>query len=132
MGPGIPTLRSEVSSLLSAARPADLLSTIQHLEACRVDLYLDQQNIDTTTPMGRLVYQVTGAFAEFERSLIKQRVRAGLDRARAQGKRLGRPRTDLETERAIRAALAAGGKGLLKIAADFVLARARSNELRPR
>lgn len=82
MGPGIPTLRSEVSSLLSAARPADLLSTIQHLEACRVDLYLDQQNIDTTTPMGRLVYQVTGAFAEFERSLIKQRVRAGLDRAR--------------------------------------------------
>ncbi len=97
----------------------DLLSTIQHLEACRVDLYLDQQNIDTTTPMGRLVFQVTGAFAEFERSLIKQRVRAGLDRARAQGKRLGRPRTDPKTERAIRAALAAGGKGLLKIAAEF-------------
>ena len=46
----------------------DLLATIQHLEACGVDLYLDQQAIDTTTPMGKLVFQVTGAFAEFERT----------------------------------------------------------------
>jgi hypothetical protein len=38
-----------------------LLGTIQHLEACKVDLYLDQQAIDTTTPMGKLVFQVTGA-----------------------------------------------------------------------
>src|SRR5271169_6725399 len=45
----------------------DLLGTIQHLEAVGVDLYLDQQAIDTTTPMGKLVFQVTGAFAEFER-----------------------------------------------------------------
>jgi DNA invertase Pin-like site-specific DNA recombinase len=44
----------------------DLLGTIQHLESVGVDLYLDQQNIDTTTPMGKLVFQVTGAFAEFE------------------------------------------------------------------
>src|SRR6266480_5648541 len=48
----------------------DLLGTIQHLEACGVDLYLDQQAIDTTTPMGKLVFQVTGAFAEFERTMI--------------------------------------------------------------
>ncbi len=46
----------------------DLLNMIQQLEACGVDLYLDQQAIDTTTPMGKLVFQVTGAFAEFERS----------------------------------------------------------------
>jgi DNA invertase Pin-like site-specific DNA recombinase len=39
----------------------DLLGTIEHLEAARVDLYLDQQNIDTTTPMGKLVFQVTEA-----------------------------------------------------------------------
>jgi len=45
----------------------DLLGTIQTLEACGVDLYLDQQSIDTTTPAGRLMFQVTGAFAEFER-----------------------------------------------------------------
>ena len=55
----------------------DLLGTIQTLEACGVDLYLDQQSIDTTTPAGRLMFQITGAFAEFERSIIRQRVRAG-------------------------------------------------------
>jgi DNA invertase Pin-like site-specific DNA recombinase len=51
----------------------DLLGTIQHLEACGVDLYLDQQSIDTTTPAGRLMFQICGAFAEFERSMIRQR-----------------------------------------------------------
>ena len=56
----------------------DLLGTIQHLEAVGVDLYLDQQSIDTTTPAGKLLFQLTGAFAEFERSMIRQRVRAGL------------------------------------------------------
>jgi DNA invertase Pin-like site-specific DNA recombinase len=61
----------------------DLLGTIQHLEAAGVDLYLDQQNIDTTTPMGRLLFQVTGAFAEFERSMIKQRVQVGLNSIKA-------------------------------------------------
>src|SRR5262249_24796197 len=60
---------------------SDLLDTIQHLEACGVDLYLDQQSIDTTTPMGKLVFQVTGAFAEFERTMIRQRIKAGLKRA---------------------------------------------------
>jgi DNA invertase Pin-like site-specific DNA recombinase len=54
----------------------DLLGTIQHLEACGVDLYLDQQHIDTTTPQGKLLFQI--AFAEFERSMIRQRVQAGL------------------------------------------------------
>ncbi len=79
----------------------DLLGTIQTLEACGVDLYLDQQAIDTTTPAGRLMVQVTGAFAEFERSMIRQRVRAGLARAVQQGKRLGRPTIDLATEKRI-------------------------------
>ena len=57
----------------------DLLGTIQHLEAVGVDLYLDQQSIDTTTPAGKLLFQLTGAFAEFERSMIRQRIRAGLN-----------------------------------------------------
>ena len=56
----------------------DLLGTIQHLEAVGVDLYIDQQAIDTTTPMGKLMFQVCGAFAEFERSMIKTRIHAGL------------------------------------------------------
>jgi DNA invertase Pin-like site-specific DNA recombinase len=51
----------------------DLLRTIQDLEAVGVDLYLDQQPLDTTTPTGKLLFQVTGAFSEFERSMIRQR-----------------------------------------------------------
>lgn len=69
----------------------DLLGTIQALETCGVDLYLDQQAIDTSTPGGKLMFQVTGAFAEFERSMIRQRVRAGLKRAVERGATLGRP-----------------------------------------
>jgi DNA invertase Pin-like site-specific DNA recombinase len=56
----------------------DLLGTIEHLQEVGVDLYLDQQRIDTTTPTGKLLVQITGAFAEFERSMIRQRIRAGL------------------------------------------------------
>ena len=52
----------------------DLVGTLQTLEASGVDLYLDQQAIDTTVPAGRLMFQITGAFAEFERSMIRQRV----------------------------------------------------------
>jgi hypothetical protein len=63
----------------------DLLGTIQTLEACGVDLYLDQQSIDATTPAGRLMFRVTGAFAEFVRSTIRQRVRGGLARAVEKG-----------------------------------------------
>ena len=95
----------------------DLLGTIQHLEAVGVDLYLDQQAIDTTTPAGRLMFQVTGAFAEFERSMIRQRVNAGLKRAVDAGKQLGRPRIDPALEKRIQGQLRAG-KGMLKIAAE--------------
>ena len=95
----------------------DLLGTIQALEACGVDLYLDQQAIDTTTPAGKLMFQVTGAFAEFERSMIRQRVHAGLKRAVAQGKQLGRPRIDAAIEKRIQTQLRAG-KGILRVARE--------------
>ena len=94
---------------------SDVLSTIEHLQATGVDLYLDQQNIDTTTPAGKLLFQVTGAFAEFERSMIRQRVNAGLARARAQGKRLGRPRVDHRMEAKVRTELTKG-TGVVKTA----------------
>ena len=95
----------------------DLLGTIQTLEACGVDLYLDQQNIDTTTPAGRLMFQMTGAFAEFERSMIRQRIHAGLKRAKDAGKTFGRPRIDAKLESRIRDRLKAGD-GMLKIAKE--------------
>jgi DNA invertase Pin-like site-specific DNA recombinase len=86
----------------------DLLGTIQHLEAVGVDLYIDQQSIDTSTPMGKLIFSVCGAFAQFEKSMIQQRVHAGLKRARAQGKTLGRPKVNEATQAAIRRSLEQG------------------------
>jgi DNA invertase Pin-like site-specific DNA recombinase len=98
----------------------DLLGTIQHLEACKVDLYLDQQAIDTTTPSGKLMFQVTGAFAEFERSMIRERVHAGLKRAVANGKVLGRRPVEDDPEGAakVRKArrLLAKGMGINRVA----------------
>ena len=96
----------------------DLLGTIQTLEACGVDLYLDQQSIDTTTPAGKLMFQVCGAFAEFERSMIRQRVHAGLKRAVEEGKQLGRPKIDEALEKRIQTQLRAG-KGILKVAREI-------------
>lgn len=95
---------------------ADLLDTIQTLEASGVDVLIEQQSLDTTTPAGKLMFQVCGAFAEFERSMIRQRVNAGLARARKAGKRLGRPKVSPKTEAAVRASLARGDAGILKIA----------------
>jgi DNA invertase Pin-like site-specific DNA recombinase len=93
----------------------DLLGTIQGLEAAGVDLFLEQQAIDTTTPAGKLMFQVTGAFAEFERSMIRQRVNAGLRRAVEQGKQLGRPRVSEAVEKRILTHLRKG-MGILKTA----------------
>ena len=64
------------------------------------------------------MFQMLGVFAEFERALIQERVRAGLARARAQGKRLGRPPVGREVEAAVRAARGAG-KGIRRIATEL-------------
>ena len=85
-----------------------LVVTLADLQAAGIDLYLRQQAVDTTTPSGRALFQMLGVFAEFERGMIRERVQAGVDRARSVGKRLGRPTTDAKTAAAIRASLAAG------------------------
>ncbi|HLO75345.1 MAG TPA: recombinase family protein [Magnetospirillum sp.] len=94
-----------------------LVQFLADLHASGVDLYLHQQGIDTTTPSGKAMFQMLGVFAEFERAMIRERVQAGLARARAQGKRLGRPSTPPAKEQAILADLRAGALGLRKIAA---------------
>jgi DNA invertase Pin-like site-specific DNA recombinase len=66
----------------------DLLHTIESLKACGVDLYLDQQSIDTTTPAGKLMLQMCRAFAAFERSMLQARIHGGFRRAVANGKSL--------------------------------------------
>jgi DNA invertase Pin-like site-specific DNA recombinase len=73
-----------------------------------VDLVVLDQAIDTTTPTGRLLFHVLAAIAEFERELIRERVCAGLQRARAQGRRPGRPRQHHVDPVRARTLLAAG------------------------
>jgi DNA invertase Pin-like site-specific DNA recombinase len=92
-----------------------LVSFLAEIHANETDLYLHQQGIDTTTPAGKALFQMCAVFAEFERSMIQERVRAGLARARAQGRKLGRPRASAETTDAVRA-MRATGKGMLSIA----------------
>jgi DNA invertase Pin-like site-specific DNA recombinase len=94
-----------------------LVQFLGDLHAGGVDLYLHQQGIDTTSPSGKAMFQMLGVFAEFERAMIRERVQAGLARARSQGKRLGRPPTAAATEQAILADLKAGALGMRKIAA---------------
>jgi DNA invertase Pin-like site-specific DNA recombinase len=86
----------------------DLIGLLNELQARDVDLYLHQQAIDSSTPSGRALFGMLGVFAEFERAMIRDRVMAGLDRARASGKRLGRPRTTPFKIGRIRAALDEG------------------------
>lgn len=86
----------------------DLCGLLTELHAKGVDLYLHQQGVDTSTPGGRAMFQMMGVFAEFERSMIVERTKAGLARARAQGTRLGRPGVGAEVEARVRELLAAG------------------------
>ncbi len=72
----------------------DLLTFMGELKAKGVDLYLHQQSLDTSTPAGKAMFQMLGVFSEFEREIIRERVTAGLARAKAQGTKLGRPRRD--------------------------------------
>jgi DNA invertase Pin-like site-specific DNA recombinase len=86
----------------------NLVSFLGDIQACGVDLYLHQQGIDSTTPTGKAMFQMCGVFAEFERAMIQERVKAGLARAKAQGKTLGRPKVNGDIENAVLAARAQG------------------------
>ena len=99
----------------------DLVGFLSELHALRIDLFLHQQGLDTTTPAGKAMFQMLGVFAEFERAMIQERVRAGLARARSEGKQLGRPPIAPELEKQIRAALDKPGRteGVRRIAARF-------------
>jgi DNA invertase Pin-like site-specific DNA recombinase len=98
-----------------------LIAFLGELHATGIDLLLKQQGLDTSTPAGKALFQMMGVFAEFERSMIQERVRAGLARARSEGKRLGRPRIEPELEKRILAALNKPGRteGVRKIAERF-------------
>lgn len=92
----------------------DLVGLLNELQSLKCDLYLHQQSLDTGTPSGRAMFQMCGVFAEFERCMIRERVNAGLARAKAKGKKLGRRPVRASVEARIRE-LRAEGMGILKI-----------------
>lgn len=94
----------------------DLVAFLGELHGFGVDLFLHQQGIDTTTPAGKAMFQMLGVFSEFERSMIQERVRAGLARARAEGKTLGRPSVLDDARRAAVLSAKAEGLSVRKIA----------------
>jgi len=71
-------------------RSSPLVNFLSEIHAKKVDLFIHQQGIDTTTPGGKALFGVMGVFAEFERSMIQERVRSGIKRVRASGQRWGR------------------------------------------
>jgi DNA invertase Pin-like site-specific DNA recombinase len=92
----------------------DLLSILQSLHEKGVGLFLHQQGLDTSTTAGKAMFQMLGVFAEFERGIIRERVNAGLARAKAKGTKLGRRRVKPSSEARI-VELRANGDGIHKI-----------------
>ena len=76
-----------------------LVNALAELEALGLTFISLRDNLDLSTPSGRLMFQIIGAMAEFERSLIQERVKAGLRNAKAKGRHLGRPRADVDESR---------------------------------
>ena len=73
-----------------------LVEFLSEVQSVNCNLYINQSGLDTSTPSGRMMFQMVGVFAEFEREMISERVKSGLDRVRAKGKKLGRPITVTE------------------------------------
>jgi DNA invertase Pin-like site-specific DNA recombinase len=94
----------------------DLVAFLAELKAKGVDLYLHDKGLDTSTPGGKALFQMMGVFAEYESAMIKERVRAGLARAKAEGKRLGRPSAMTPAKERQARRLLAKKVGVLKVA----------------
>lgn len=91
-----------------------LVDSLEEFRALGIDFISFTEGVDTTTPSGELLFHIMGAVAQFERDLIAERVRAGIAHARAMGKRIGRPRADIDVEQARH--LRSQGHSLRKVA----------------
>jgi len=98
-----------------------LLRALETFQALGIHFVSLSESLDTSTPAGKMVFTVLGAVAELERSLIAERVKAGLRNARAKGKRLGRPRVAVDTVRIDR--LRSQGRTVREIAAELGYSR---------
>lgn len=106
-----------------------LVEVLQTIRDTGTGLYIHTQALDTTTPSGRAMYGMLGVFAEFEREMIVERTKAGLARAKAAGKVLGRPKVADDRERHARAMLKAG-TGILKTARTLGLGTSTVQRIR--
>ena len=93
-----------------------LITTVNDLHASGVQLYFHQQALDTTQPSGKLMFGVFASFSEFERSIISERIQLGIQRARKEGRSLGRPSTVTESTRTAIVELYKQGMSYKKIA----------------
>jgi len=96
-----------------------LVEILNELQALKVDLYFQQQSMDTSTPSGRMIFSVFGAIGEFERNLIRERVLAGQQRAKANGVKLGRPSKMNDGMRSAVKLLREKGMGIKQIAREL-------------
>ena len=96
-----------------------LVEMMNDLHAKNVGMYFHQQNIDSTTPSGRAMLQMAGVFAEFEREMLKERVLASHERARAEGKTIGRPSMINDALKTSIKFMREQGMGIKKIASEL-------------
>ena len=100
-----------------ARSTSHLLRALETFQALGINFVSLTESVDTSTPMGKMVFTILGSVAEMERQMIVERVRAGLRNARAKGKRLGRPRVAVDSRRI--AVLRTQGFGWKKIAREM-------------
>jgi len=131
--------RPELQQCLKSLREGDILivwkldrlgRSLQHLIDVVTDLENRQigfqsltENIDTTSPTGKLIFHIFGSLAEFERGLIRERVKAGLDAAKKKGKKFGRPAALNEKDKDMALAMLNGGATKIDIARHFNVTR---------
>lgn len=108
-----------------------LIDSLEEFRALGIDFISYTEGVDTTTPSGQLLFHVVGAVAQFERDLIAERVRAGIAHARAMGKRIGRPRAQVDVNAVVKLRLQ--GRSLREIARalDIPVSRVRRALINP-
>ena len=97
----------------------NLIELLNQLESVRIDLFFHQQAIDTSTPMGKMMFSILGALGAYERELIRERVIAGLQTAKSRGVKLGRPSKMNEGMRNAVQLLRVNGMGIKQIAKEL-------------
>ena len=97
----------------------DLISFLNEIHSVGCDLFIHQSGIDTTTPTGKMMFGILSVFADFERSMITQRTRAGMERAKREGKKIGRPSNLNDGLKQSILYMRSQGLGIRKIATDL-------------